>query len=104
MSGLKNRREEENRWHRVGCGVGVIPSFPIFSAGFTKDGSGASEVDRCTHERRVNSFDGAMSQPLGLRRAETRVIPMRELRFLVIVRIDLAACLFGAAALLKVIL
>jgi hypothetical protein len=30
---------------------------------------------------------------------------MREsLRFLVIVKIDLAACLFGAAALLKVIL
>lgn len=47
-------------------------SLPPCSARIAKGGSRAPMVSRCTHERRLIRSMGALSQPLGLRRAETR--------------------------------
>jgi hypothetical protein len=45
---------------------------PRSSARVAGDGSRTSKASRCTHERRLIRSMGALSQPLGLRRAETR--------------------------------
>jgi hypothetical protein len=64
-------------------------------------------VGRCICERRlgIRSTEANTATQKGLRRAATwRVSPMRRSIHVVVIRINVAACLFGIAAILKVLL